>query len=268
MSHAHEVARLLLIDDHPLIRSGLRLCLEMTTDLRVIGEAENAEGALAFLHACLARDPLGRTLPHMVLMDLDMPGMGGLSLIERLHRHFPNIAVLVLSMYDRTDNIVRAVRAGARGYLLKDEPAPHIVAAVHAVMQGHTVFSAEVTMRLSATEAVRQRLTRREREVLACLGRGYSNKRIAQLLNVSVRTVETHRLNIRGKLNIESQPGLAKYAVEAAQALMPLPDGATPHSDGQDSHVPTTPEEPPPTMPRAPRIPIGSPALASLKKDI
>ncbi|MVW77476.1 response regulator [Bordetella sp. 02P26C-1] len=268
MSHAHEVARLLLIDDHPLIRSGLRLCLEMTTDLRVIGEAEHAEGALAFLHARLARDPLGRTLPHMVLMDLNMPGMGGLSLIEQLHQQFPHIAVLVLSMYDRTDSIVHAIRAGARGYLLKDEPAPHIVAAVHAVMQGRMVFSAEVKMRLSATEAVKQRLTQREREVLAYLSRGYSNKGIAQLLNVSVRTVETHRLNIRGKLNIESQPGLAQYAVEAAQALMPWSDGATPSSDGKDSRVTRAPQEPPSTVPRAPRIPVASPALASLKKDI
>lgn len=235
MSHAPEIIRLLVVDDHPLMRNGLRLCMETTADIRVIGAAEHALAALHFLRACLTQDSQGQTLPHLVLLDLSMPGMGGLSLIRQLHRDFPRVAVLVLSVSDRTDTIAQAVRAGARGYLLKDEPAQHIIAAVHAVLNGRMVFSAEVQKRLSAAAAVNQRLTPREREVLAYLGRGYGNPRIAQILHISLRTVETHRLNIRRKLHIHGQIGLVKYAIEAARLLTPFPDGADIRQDGHET---------------------------------
>jgi DNA-binding NarL/FixJ family response regulator len=244
--YAPEIIRLLLIDDHPIIRTGLRLCLEMTTDLRVIGEADHAAAALNFLHTRQKQDPLGRTLPHIVLVDLIMPGMDGLALIRQLQRDFPAVAVLVLSMYDRADYILQAVRAGARGYLMKDEPAQHIIAAIHAVMQGRMAFSNEATTKLCASVTVNKRLTPRERDVLAYLGRGCCNTRIAKLLNVSVRTVETHRLNIRRKLHLDGQTALVKYAVETARAIVPTADGhanpappmvqlpAAPHAQAQD----------------------------------
>lgn len=214
MTQASDTIRLLLIDDHPLVRDGLRLRLETVPRLEVIGEAANATAALAFLHECLAGHTQGNTLPHLILMDLNMPGMGGLALTAQLHEQYPQIAVLVLSMHDSAEYIVQAVKAGARGYLLKDEPAQEIVTAIHAIMAGRMYFSASATIHLSETNAPAILLTQRERDVLRHIARGHANKQIAQDLNLSVRTIETHRLNIKRKLNIEGQAELIKYAVE------------------------------------------------------
>ncbi|AMG35010.1 response regulator [Achromobacter xylosoxidans] len=206
--------RLLLIDDHPLVRDGLRLRLETVPHLQVVGEAGNAAAALTFLQACLAEDPQGGTLPQLALMDLNMPGVGGLELTAQLHERYPQIAVLVLSMHDNAEYMVQAVRAGARGYLLKDEPAQEILAAIDAVMTGRTYFSAAVSLRLSQASAPATLLTQRERDVLRHIASGHANKQIAQALGLSVRTVETHRLNIKRKLGIDGQAELIKYAVE------------------------------------------------------
>lgn len=223
MPNASRTIRLLLIDDHPLVRDGLRLRLETVPGLQVIGEAGHALAALAFLQDCLAQDPTGATLPHLVLMDLNMPGMGGLSLIAQLHEQYPQIAVLVLTMHDNGEYIVQAAKAGARGYLLKHEPAQEIITAIHAVMSGRMYFSAAATVSLSTTSSPALLLTQRERDVLRHIADGHANKQIAQALNLSVRTVETHRLNIKRKLNIEGQAELIKYAVEASKSLKALP---------------------------------------------
>ncbi|CAM4080655.1 response regulator [Bordetella muralis] len=223
MPHTSKTIRLLLIDDHPLVRDGLRLRLETVPGLKVIGEAGHALAALAFLQDCLAQDPTGDTLPHLVLMDLNMPGMGGLSLIAQLHEQYPQIAVLVLTMHDNGEYIVQAAKAGARGYLLKHEPAQEIITAIHAVMSGRMYFSAAATVSLSTTSSPALLLTQRERDVLRHIADGHANKQIAQALNLSVRTVETHRLNIKRKLNIEGQAELIKYAVEASKSLKALP---------------------------------------------
>ncbi|WMD22509.1 response regulator transcription factor [Achromobacter seleniivolatilans] len=214
MTDMPHTTRLLLIDDHPLVRDGLRLRLETVPQLRVIGEAGNAAAALAFLSACLAQDPQGGTLPHLVLMDLNMPGVGGLALTAQLHEHYPQIAVLVLSMHDNPEYMVQAVKAGARGYLLKDEPAEEIVTAIRAVMTGRNYFSAAAALRLSQASAPATLLTQRERDVLRHIASGHANKQIAHALGLSVRTVETHRLNIKRKLGIDGQAELIKYAVE------------------------------------------------------
>jgi len=210
----NDAIRLLLIDDHPLVRDGLRLRLETVPQLQVVGEAGNAAAAQAFLAACLAEDPQGGTLPHLALMDLNMPGVGGLELTALLHERYPQIAVLVLSMHDNPEYMVQAVRAGARGYLLKDEPAQEIVTAIGAVMAGRSYFSAAVAVRLSQATAPATMLTQRERDVLRHIASGEANKQIAQALGLSVRTVETHRLNIKRKLGIDGQAELIKYAVE------------------------------------------------------
>lgn len=214
MNHKPDAIRLLLIDDHPLVRDGLRLRLETVPRLRVVGEAGNAAAAQAFLAACLAEDPQGGTLPHLALMDLNMPGVGGLELTALLHERYPQIAVLVLSMHDNPEYMVQAVKAGARGYLLKDEPAHEIVTAIDAVMAGRSYFSAAVAVRLSQATAPATMLTQRERDVLRHIASGEANKQIAQALGLSVRTVETHRLNIKRKLGIDGQAELIKYAVE------------------------------------------------------
>ncbi|CAB3897631.1 Transcriptional regulatory protein DegU [Achromobacter anxifer] len=209
-----DAIRLLLIDDHPLVRDGLRLRLETAPQLLVVGEAGNAAAAQAFLAACMAEDPQGGTLPHLALMDLNMPGVGGLELTALLHERYPQIAVLVLSMHDNPEYMVQAVKAGARGYLLKDEPAHEIVTAIDAVMAGRNYFSAAVAVRLSQATAPATMLTQRERDVLRHIASGEANKQIAQALGLSVRTVETHRLNIKRKLGIDGQAELIKYAVE------------------------------------------------------
>lgn len=209
-----DAVRLLLIDDHPLVRDGLRLRLETVPQLRVVGEAGNAAAAQAFLAACMAEDPQGGTLPHLALMDLNMPGVGGLELTAFLHERYPQIAVLVLSMHDNPEYMVQAVKAGARGYLLKDEPAQEIIAAIDAVMAGRSYFSAAAAVRLSQASALATLLTQRERDVLRHIADGHANKQIAQMLGLSVRTVETHRLNIKRKLGIDGQAELIKYAVE------------------------------------------------------
>jgi len=209
-----DAVRLLLIDDHPLVRDGLRLRLETVPTLRVVGEASNAAAAQAFLAACMAEDPQGGALPHLALMDLNMPGVGGLELTALLHERYPQIAVLVLSMHDNPEYMVQAVKAGARGYLLKDEPAQEIITAIDAVMAGRSYFSAAAAVRLSQASALATLLTHRERDVLRHIADGHANKQIAQTLGLSVRTVETHRLNIKRKLGIDGQAELIKYAVE------------------------------------------------------
>ena len=214
MSRLPTRIRVFLIDDHPLVRDGLRLRLETVPGLDIVGEAGQADSALRFLENCLVADPSGDTLPHLVLMDLTMPGMGGLALTACLHERYPQIAVLVLSMHDNPEYMVQAMRAGARGYLLKDDSAHEIVAAIHAVMAGRLHFSAAVSVRLSQASAPATLLTQRERDVLRHIANGHANKQIAQALGLSVRTVETHRLNIKRKLNIEGQAELIKYAVE------------------------------------------------------
>ncbi|QVQ28621.1 response regulator [Achromobacter deleyi] len=214
MTDKPDAIRLLLIDDHPLVRDGLRLRLETVPRLRVVAEAGNAAAALAFLAACLAEDPQGGTLPHLALTDLNMPGVGGLELTALLHERYPQIAVLVLSMHDNPEYMVQAVKAGARGYLLKDEPGQEIITAIDAVMAGRSYFSAAAAVRLSQASALATLLTQRERDVLRHIADGHANKQIAQALGLSVRTVETHRLNIKRKLGIDGQAELIKYAVE------------------------------------------------------
>ena len=134
------------------MRDGLRLRLETVPGLAVIGEAGNAAAALAFLRGCLAEEPDGGTLPHLALMDLNMPGVGGLELAAQLHERYPQIAVLVLSMHDNPEYMLQAVRGRAR-LPAQDEPAQEIITAIDAVMAGRSYFSAAVAVRLSQASA-------------------------------------------------------------------------------------------------------------------
>ncbi len=202
--------RLMLVDDHPLVRDGLRLRLEAVPHLHVAGEADDGVSALRLLEAWDAQG----SLPDLVLMDLNMRGMGGLELAALLHERWPQIAVLVLSMHDNVEYTRQAVRAGARGYLLKDEPAEEIIAAIAQVMRGRTYFSPSVALRLSQASVPLAVLSPREQDILRRIGQGLANKQIALDLHLSVRTVETHRQNIKRKLGIEGQAELVKYAVE------------------------------------------------------
>lgn len=203
-------ARVLLIDDHALVRDGMRMHLALQPGLRVVGEADDGEAALAWLGRAAEAE-----LPDLVITDIGMRGMGGIALAAALHDRYPELAVLIVSMHDNLEYVRQAVRAGARGYVLKDAPADELMAAIQSVLAGRVFYSARIARGMAEqSPGPLDALTRRERDILGCIGRGMANKEIAVQLGVSVRTVETHRLNLKRKLGIEGRAGLVKYAVE------------------------------------------------------
>lgn len=197
--------RLLLVDDHPLVRDGLKARLATELDIEVVGEAGNAPEALEALLACA---------PNLVLMDIGMKEVNGIELTAMLLQRQPQLAVLMLSMYDSVEYAQRAMQAGARGYVLKDAPSSEILSALRTVEAGGTYLSPAIAQRLFRTPAPRNLLSTRELDILACLAQGQSSKQIARALDLSVRTVESHRGNIRRKLDLETQADLIRYAVE------------------------------------------------------
>ena len=206
--------RILLADDHNVIRRGLRLLLEGQPDFQVVAEA--ADGRLALELAEKER-------PNVAVLDIAMPSMNGLEAAQRIAAKVPQTAIVILSMHSDETYVLRALKAGARGYLLKDSAEGDLINAIHAVHEGKAFFSPEISKML-AEDYVRQMnkrgvddsyelLTSREREILQLLAEGKSNKEVATLLNLSLYTVETHRGNIQEKLNLRSWPELILYAV-------------------------------------------------------
>ncbi|HWS97357.1 MAG TPA: response regulator transcription factor [Candidatus Methylomirabilis sp.] len=206
--------RILLADDHQLMRSGIRLMLERETDLSVVGEANDGREAVA----------LAKSLrPDVVVMDIGMANLNGIEAAQQMTGDSPEIAVVMLSMHSDESYVLRALKAGARGYLLKDSAEADLIKAVHAVAGGKSFFSPAVSkvllddyvrkLRRSGTEDAYDLLTPREREVLQLIAEGKSNKDIANLLNLSVYTVESHRSNLMQKLNVRGLPELILYAV-------------------------------------------------------
>jgi DNA-binding NarL/FixJ family response regulator len=199
--------RIMLVDDHPLVRDGLRARLEAVPHFRVVLEAGSGAEALAMLETAEA---------DLVLMDITMRDGSGIDATAQLSRSHPDIAVLILSMHDKLEYVTQAMQAGARGYVLKDAPGKDIVLAIDTVMAGGIYYSAPVARELARPGLPDNQLASREQEVLRHIANGESNKRIARELDLSVRTVETHRLNIKRKLGIEGQAELIKFAVQHA----------------------------------------------------
>lgn len=199
--------KVLLVDDHPLFREGLKHRLSLDNDIDVTAEAENGKQALALIK---------NNNFDIVLMDINMPEMDGMYVLELIKEQDLNCKVLMLSMHDNKEYILGAMRYGADGYILKDVPGNELIDAIKIVIAGKHYFSAEVTEILTKELAGEQRgiVTRREQLVLRLISRGLNNKRIAQELNVSVRTVETHKRNIKQKLGIDSTLGLMRYAID------------------------------------------------------
>jgi RNA polymerase sigma factor (sigma-70 family) len=196
------------------MRSGIRLMLERETDLSVVGEANDGREAVA----------LAKSLrPDVVVMDIGMANLNGIEAAQQMTGDSPEIAVVMLSMHSDESYVLRALKAGARGYLLKDSAEADLIKAVHAVAGGKSFFSPAVSkvllddyvrkLRRSGTEDAYDLLTPREREVLQLIAEGKSNKDIANLLNLSVYTVESHRSNLMEKLNVRGLPELILYAV-------------------------------------------------------
>ena len=203
-----ETIHILLVDDHPLVRDGLRARLEAVPHLVVVAEADGADEALRQAAQCKV---------DLVLMDINMRGTSGIEATAQFRERFPEISVLILSMHDKLEYVSQAMQAGARGYVLKDAPGKDIVLAIDTVMAGGIYYSAALAKQLARPLVQDNQLTVREQEVLQQLAKGESNKQIAKALDLSVRTVETHRLNIKRKLGIEGQAELIKYAVQHAR---------------------------------------------------
>jgi len=206
--------RILLADDHTVMRAGLRALLERQPNLEVVGEAEDGRQSveLASSH-----------VPDVVVMDIAMPSLNGVEATRRMVSKHPTISVVILSMYSDESYVMRALQAGARAYLLKDSAVTDLIRAIEAVSQGKSFFSPKISRILAEdyVRALKQRgsvdtfelLTTREREILQLLAEGKTNKEVATSLNISVYTAETHRGNILQKLNLHSSAELVLYAV-------------------------------------------------------
>ena len=206
--------RVLLADDHTLMRRGLRLIVEQQPDLVVVGEAEDGRQAVA-LAASLK--------PDVAVLDIGMPNLNGIEAAKQIAEDESGAAVVILSMHADETYILRALKAGARGYLLKDSAESDVVRAIRSVAEGKSFFSPAVSkvlledyvkkLQRTGSEDSYDLLTPREREILQLVAEGKSNKEVANLLHLSVYTVETHRANIMEKLKLKGVPELILYAV-------------------------------------------------------
>jgi len=206
--------RILLADDHTVMRRGLRLLLESQAGFEVVAEVPDGRQAVEQAEA---------TQPDVAVLDIAMPNLSGIEAAQRIHAALPRTAIVILSMHSDEGYVLRALKAGAKAYLLKDSAEGDLIEAIKSVDQGKTFFSPEIThmlmddyvreIRTRGAEDSYDLLSSREREILQLLVELKSNKEIAQLLNLSLYTVETHRRNIHEKLNLHSLPELILYAV-------------------------------------------------------
>jgi two-component system NarL family response regulator len=198
--------RVLIVDDHPMVAEGIQSILESYDDIKVVGTLSNGQEAIDRAH---------ELAPDVILMDLNMPRLSGLSATEILLERAPDTRVLILSMHDSPEYISTALSHGAMGYILKDVPTDEIKQAIDMVMQGQKYLCTGARGSLEpGGDSAREALTGREQTILLQLAQGKSNKAVALALDISVRTVETHRKNIKRKLGISSTAGLTRYALE------------------------------------------------------
>lgn len=205
-------ARVLLADDHTLVRAGLRKLLESLSEVTVVGEADDGLALLALVQ---------EVQPDLVLLDIAMPGLNGLETAARLSRSAPQVRVLMLSMYQNEEYVRQALRNGAAGYMLKDAAPVELALAIRAVLRGETYLSPSVSkgvvsdylQRLRSDASPGPALTPRQTEVLQLIAEGHSSKEIARRLDLSVKTVETHRSQLMKQLDIHEVAGLVRYAM-------------------------------------------------------
>ena len=205
--------RIMIVDDHPMMREGLRQLIANEPDLSVCCEVENA-------HQCL--ESVANSAPSLALVDITLPGKNGLELIKDLQAMHPELPILVISMHDEALYAERVLRAGGRGYIMKQEGGKKLMEAIRQVLSGQIYVSEKISAKIleifsgrrsgAATTPV-EHLTDREFEVFQLIGQGRSTRQIAEHLHLSVKTVEVHRVNIKGKLKLETAAELIRYAV-------------------------------------------------------
>jgi two-component system response regulator NreC len=213
--HTDDRIRVLIADDHTILRDGIRALLEDEPDIDVVGEAEDGRWAV---------EQARRLRPHVVLMDIAMPLLNGLEATRQIKRDFPDTHVLILTMHDDAEYVGRVLDAGASGYVLKHAAGHELVNAIRAVAGGGAFFSPMVARHVlegyiggrdgAARHDPYDDLTPREREVLQLIAEGHTNRQIAEMLTLSIKTVKTHRLHLMKKLDLHDRGELIKYAIQ------------------------------------------------------
>lgn len=208
----HDRTRILLADDHSLVRAGIRSLLDNIDTVVVIGETGDGRNVLKLVK---------EHQPDLVLLDIAMPSLNGLEAAGRISRDYPDTRVIMLSMYANEEYVLQALRAGAAGYLLKDAATAELEIALRSVVHGKTYLSPSISKTLideyldnnNRARSPLERLTARQREILQLVAEGRTTRQIADLLSVSVKTVETHRAQLMDRLEIRDVPGLVRYAI-------------------------------------------------------
>src|SRR6266436_1247695 len=209
-----DVKRMVIVDDHPLFRKGLEQLINSHDGFAVCGEAENAAAAMGIIR---------RIVPDLVIVDLSLPGANGIELIKNIRAEFPKLPLLVLSMHDESLYAVRALRAGAQGYVMKHEAMANVIQAIREVFDGRPylspVMAAQVITKFAHGQAdgetdPTEKLSDRELEILELIGKGHEVRQIAKLLHLSPKTVETHRAHIKDKLDLKNSREVARFALQ------------------------------------------------------
>ena len=213
MKNAIKPVRVILADDHTLVRAGIRALLEKLPEVKVLGEASNGREALELVKT---------HKPDVVLMDITMPGLNGLEAAARMAKEFPDVRVIILSMHNNEEYYWRALKAGAAGYLLKKAATAELAVALQRVIHGEIYLSQEISTRLlkkfplegiADRKSPFEQLTGRQREVLQLIAEGQNTKEIAEILKVSPKTIEYHRMKLMTGLNVHDVPGLVRFAL-------------------------------------------------------
>jgi len=207
-----DLIRVLLADDHDLVRAGFRSLVQSFKGVEVVGEAGDGRAAIRQVEV---------HRPHVVLMDIMMPGLNGLEATSRIAKEFPKVRVIILSMNAAEEYVLKAMRMGAAGYLLKDGNPAELEQAIRAVARGETFLSSKVSQhvvsgyvqRVTSPGDITEKLTPRQREILQLIAEGNTTKEIAKKLDISVKTVETHRMQLMERLDIHDIAGLVRYAL-------------------------------------------------------
>lgn len=207
--------RVMIVEDHTLLRAGLRALLSLDPALEIVGEADNGRDAVR---------SVGSLLPDIILTDISMPGMNGIEAIRDIKKRLPRTKVIVITVHKTEEYIHEALRAGADGYILKDATHDELRIAIRSVITGKTYLSPDISAKVingflgfgKGTEAISpwNQLTHREREVLKLVAEGHPNRYIAEFLSLSIKTVERHRSNLMRKLDLHNAAGLTAYAIE------------------------------------------------------